>query len=221
MRSRNNVSIVVGVVLAVLGAGIAVAYLRGTSAEAGPATKDVVVATATVPQGTPVAAAKLQVRAVARNAVPPNAVTSLAALTGQVALVPLSPNMVVTPQRFGVEGVAAQGGVTLPKGLKAIGVELAFAPGGLRYVVPGDRIDVLASEKVGDDVRTTVLLTGIQVIATTPGAGTGAASAVTAGRGNLDFLLAVTQDQAVKIVNAQADQQSLYFTLAETRQGAK
>jgi pilus assembly protein CpaB len=220
MRSRNNVTIAVGVVLAVLGAGIAVAYLRGSSAEAGPPTRSVVVAAANVAAGTPAKTARLEVRAVPRSAVPADAVTSLAALAGQVALVPVSANQVVTPVMFGVRGVASTGGVALPQGKKAIGVELGFAPGVLRYVVPGDRIDVVASKKRGDTVTTAVLVSGVEVIATTPGAGTGASTDVQAGPGNLDFLLAVDQAQALKIVKAQADQQSLYFVLAETGKGA-
>jgi Flp pilus assembly protein CpaB len=153
------------------------------------------------------------------SAVPDNAVTSLAAVAGQVALTDVSANQVVTPRMFGVQGVAAAGGVVLPKGKKAIGVELGFAPGGLRYVVPGDRIDVYASRKTGDTATTRVLVTSVQVIATTPGAGNGAATSAQSGPGNLDFLLAVDEAQAQRIVNAQAGQESLYFTLA-ARKGA-
>ncbi|HEU0132666.1 MAG TPA: RcpC/CpaB family pilus assembly protein [Mycobacteriales bacterium] len=216
MKSRNNLVIAVGVVLALLGAGFAVAYLRGTEADA-RATASVVVATAAVPAGTPAANAKLVVKAVDVSAVPPNAVTNLAALTGQVSLVALAQNQVVTPAMFGVRGAAASGGVVLPPGKKGIGVELGFAPGALRYVVPTNRIDVYASRKTGDTVRTEVLLRDVQVIATTPGTGTGEATAVQSGPGTLDFLLAVDEAQALKIVNAQASQWSLYFTLAGAR----
>jgi pilus assembly protein CpaB len=220
MRTRNNMTIVVGVVLALLGAGVAVAAGRNTDdgGSAG-ATRQVVVATRDIAAGTPVAANLVAVRAVSRAAVPANAVTSVAQLTGQVALFPIAANLVVTPQMFGVQGVAAAGGVALPKGKRAIGVELGFAPGALRYIVPGDRIDVLASRKAGDASKTTVLLTGVQVVATTPGTGNGAPTAATAGAGNLDFLLAVDQDQAIVLANAVAKELSLYFTIA-ARKGA-
>jgi Flp pilus assembly protein CpaB len=220
MRSRNNITIVLGIVLALLGAGVAVAATRGSNdSGSGGATTSVVVATKPITAGSAVAADALAVRPVAKNAVPADAVRSLAALAGQVALYDVSANQVVTARMFGVQAVAAAGGVQLPKGKKAIGVELGFAPGGLRYVVPGDRIDVYGSQKAGDTVRTTLLLSDVQVIATTPGAGTGAPTAVQAGTGNLDFLLAVDEAQAVKLVNAQAAQQSLYFTLS-ARKGA-
>ena len=96
-----------------------------------------------------------------------------------------------------------------------------IAPGGLRYVVPGNRIDIYESAAISDKlVQTRVLLHNVLVIATTPGAGTGEATPVQAGPGNLDFLLAVDENQALKIVNAQATKHSLYFALASTGKGA-
>lgn len=220
MRSRNNLVIAVGIVLALLGAGTAVAYVKGSDPESAD-TRAVVVATRAVASGTPVGNAGLALKRLPSKAVPANAVTSTAALTGQVALTAVSENQVVTPTMFGVQGVAAAGGVVLPKGKKGIGVELGFAPGGLRYVVPGNKIDVYASQKAANGVaRTSVILEGVEVIATTPGTGTGAASAVTAGPGTLNFLLAVDEGEALKIVNAQAASLSMYFVLAETRKGA-
>lgn len=221
MRSRNNLIIAVGIVLALLGAGTAVAYVKGSDSSSTKDTRAVVVATKSVAAGATAANAGLAVKRLPTEAVPSNAVTSTAALTGQVALVAVSAGQVVTPSMFGVQGVATAGGVVLPKGKKGIGVQLGFAPGGLRYVVPGNKIDIIASQRGDGIARTQVLLSAVEVIATTPGAGTGAPTAVTAGAGNLDFLLAVSEAEALKIVNAQAAQQSLYFVLAETRKGAE
>jgi pilus assembly protein CpaB len=219
VKSRNNLMIVVGVVLAVLGAAFAVLYVRGDEAAA-VGTKPAIVVTKDVRAGTAAKDIAFEVRKVDARAVPADAVTSTATLTGQVALTGLSANQVVTQSMFGVAGAASSGGVVLPKGMKGIGVELSFAPGGLRYVVPGNKIDVLYSEKRGDTVTTKVLLKAVQVIATTPGAGTGESTEVQAGPGTLHFLLAVDDAQAVKVVNAQHSGHALYFTLAETSQGA-
>lgn len=210
--------IVVGVVLAVLGAAFAVLYVRGEEAAAVD-TKAVVVVTANVAAGAPAKSVPFAVRKVDAKAVPADALTSTAVLNGQVALHALSANQVVTKSMFGVSGAPSSGGVVLPKGKKGIGVELAFAPGGLRYVVPGDRIDIVRSIKRGDNVQTAVLLENLQVIATTPGAGTGEATTAQAGPGTLHFLLAVDQAEALKIVNAQHSQHALYFALASTGKG--
>jgi pilus assembly protein CpaB len=219
MKSRNNLMIVVGVVLAVLGAAFAVLYVRGDEATAAP-TRAVVVVTAPVRAGTPVAQVPFAVRKVDVNAVPADALTTTATLNGQVALHSLSAGQVVTKAMFGVRGAAASGGVVLPKGKKGVGVELSFAPGGLRYVVPGDRIDILYSVKQGESTTTRVLLRNLQVIATTPGAGTGEATPTQAGPGTLHFLLAVGEAEALKIVNASHAQYPMYFALAATGKGA-
>ena len=216
MKSRNNLMIVVGVVLAVLGAAFAVLYVRGDEAGASQ-TRAVVVVTKAVPAGTPSTNVPFAVRKVDVKAVPSDALTSTARLNGQVTLHALSPNQVVTPSMFGVQGAAATGGVVLPKGKKGVGVELTFAPGGLRYVVPGDRIDVYATPKGS---ATKVLLKNVFVIATTPGAGTGAATAAQAGPGTLHFLLAVDEAQALKLVQAQHAGNALYFALAATGKAA-
>lgn len=218
MKSRNNVMIVVGVVLAVIGAAFAVLYVRGDEAGAAQ-TRAVVVVTANVPAGTPAAAVPFAVKRVDVKAVPADALASTATLNGQVALHALSANQVVTQAMFGVQGAAASGGVVLPKGKKGIGVELAFAPGALRYVVPGDRIDVYASKPSAGGVSTSVLLRDVQVIATTPGAGTGASTPAQAGPGALHFLLAVDGQQAERLVNAQHSKHALYFTLVATGKG--
>ncbi|HVF06336.1 MAG TPA: Flp pilus assembly protein CpaB [Frankiaceae bacterium] len=220
MKSRNNLMIVVGVVLAVLGAAFAALYVRGNEAAAVD-TRAVVVVAKAVRAGTPAADAAFEVRRMPATGVPADALQSTATLNGQVALHAISANQVVTQSMFGVRGTAASGGVVLPKGMKGIGVELAFAPGGLRYVVPGDRIDVFASEKRGDAVTTQVLLRGVQVIATTPGAGTGEATPTQAGPGALHFLLAVDEAQAVKIVNARHAEHAMYFALAATGKGVQ
>lgn len=218
MKSRNNLMIVVGAVLAVLGVAFAMLYVRGDDAAATD-TRQVVVVTKAVAAGTPAAQVSFEKRRVDVKAVPSDALSDTVTLNGQVALHALSANTVVTKAMFGIQGTAASGGVVLPKGKKGIGVELGFAPGALRYVVPGDLIDVIASQKVGDKVTTRTLLRGVQVIATTPGAGTGESTPVTAGTGTLHFLLAVTDAQSLQLVNAQHAGHSLYFTLVETGKG--
>jgi len=211
MRKTNPI-IVAGVVLAVAGVAVLVALAsRGGDTTSGR-TVDVLVASAPVAAGTAASAAPLAVKSLPVSAVPEGALTSAAAVAGQVALHPLAKGEVVVSGTFGQTGVAVTGGVVLPKGMEGLAVELGFVPGGLRYVVPGNRITVWSSAKGS----TKVLLQDVLVIATTPGTGTGAPTAIAAGPGVLDFLLAVTRDQASKVIAAQATGATMYFTLAST-----
>ncbi|HUR51189.1 MAG TPA: SAF domain-containing protein [Mycobacteriales bacterium] len=215
MNRKLNPVVLAGAVLALAG----VAFLAVLAARGGGSSSDktlsVLVTTVPVAAGTPAAGASLAVKQVAASSVPPGALTDASAVSNQVALRALAKGEVVVPGTFGTQGVAASGGVVLPDGKEGLGVELGFAPGGLRYVVPGNRITVWSTLK-GESTR--MLLNDVQVIATTPGAGDGAATAVTAGPGNLDFLLALSRQEAARVITAQAGGATLYFTLAGTGQ---
>ena len=223
MAKKINPIIVVGALLAVVGTAVLVglATRGGDEAAAGDTVK-VVVAGAPIAAGTPAASAGLVVKDVAASSVPVGALTDPAAVNGQVALRALAQNEVVLPSSFGISGVAATGGVVLPPGKEGLGVELAFAPGGLRYVVPGNRITVWATPKAldGRDTAARPVLQNVQVIATTPGTGTGAATAVSAAPGTLQFLLALSRAEAAQLIGSQASGASLYFTLSSTKQGS-
>jgi Flp pilus assembly protein CpaB len=214
MTRKLNPVVLIGAVLAL--AGVAFLAVLATSGGGGSGKKlSVLVTSGPVAAGTPAASAGLQVKELPASAVPSGALTDPAAVTGQVALRALAQGEVVVPGTFGTRGVAATGGVVLPAGKEGLGVELGFAPGGLRYVVPGNRITVWSTPKVGP---AQVLLQNVQVIATTPGVGDGASTAVTPGPGTLDFLLAVNRDEAALVITAQAKGAALYFTLAGTAQ---
>src|SRR4051812_48104651 len=102
-------------------------------------------------------------------------------------------------------------------------MELGFAPGGLRYVVPGNKINVYVAPKgqANPDgaVHITpgkVIVKDLLVLRTTPGLGDGNGTAPVAGPGNLDFLLAVDDTQAKILIGAASspDVGALYFTLS-------
>lgn len=220
MNRKFNPVIVVGALLAVAGVAVLVGLAAKDDNPSANGTVRVVVATAAIAAGTPAGSAAIEVQDVAAGAVPNGSLIDPAAIAGQVALRPIAKGEVVAASAFGAQGVAAAGGVRLPAGKEGLGVELAFAPGGLRYVLPGNKITVWSTPKVkeGEVASPRAILQDILVIATTPGAGTGAATEVTAGPGALDFLLAVTRAEAASVIGAQASGASLYFTLASTDQ---
>jgi pilus assembly protein CpaB len=210
MNRKLNPVVIAGAVIALAGvAFLAVLAARGDGGS--DKTMSVLVTTVPVAAGTPAAGAGLAVKQVAVSAVPAGAFTDASAVAGQVATRALAKGEVIVPGTFGTQGVAAAGGVVLPPGKQGLAVELGFVPGGLRYVVPGNRINVWATPKGGSSH---VLLAGVHVIATTPGTGDGASAAVTPAPGNLDFLLAVTGSEASRVITAQAAGDILYFTLA-------
>lgn len=222
MKKMNSL-IVAGALTAVVGTGALVTLVQKDSPAQAASSAKALVATAAVAPGTPVAQAGLELRDVPASTVPPGSATDVSVLAGQVALRPLAVGDVVAPGTFGVQGVAAVGGVILPAGKEGIGVELAFVPGGLRYVVPGNKVTVWSIPKVieGKPVSAQMLLQNVQVIATTPGAGTGAATEVVAGPGTLQFLLALNRDESASLIAEQARGSAMYFTLSDSGLGTR
>ncbi|MCU1371974.1 MAG: hypothetical protein JWO77_3168, partial [Ilumatobacteraceae bacterium] len=131
---------------------------------------------------------------------------------------------IITGTSFGGPAAATAAGISLHAGKQAIGVELAFAPGGLRYAVPGNEINIYVVAKPKDNGdgtvqigQTRLLLSDVLVLRTTPGAGDGNGTVVTPGAGNLDFLLEVSQAQAQQIAAVAAGSSTvMYFTISKT-----
>src|SRR5690348_17074852 len=133
MTRKVNPVVMVGALLALAGVAV-LAVLAARGGATGSKKVRALVTTAAVAAGTPAASAALAVAELPSSAVPAGALTDLAAVTGQVARRSLVKGEVVVPGAFGQQGVAAAGGVVLPAGTEGLGVELGFAPGGLRYV---------------------------------------------------------------------------------------
>jgi pilus assembly protein CpaB len=222
MNRKFNPVIAVGAVLLLVGVVVlAVLAARGDSSS--PKTVKALVAQADVPAGTPAISANLKVQDVAARDVPAGSPSDPGVLAGKFATTRILKGQVITAASFGQVAAATSAGVALPKGKQALGVELGFAPGGLRYVVPGNKINVYVAPKAkaaGDGaVHVTpgqVIVRDLLVLRTTPGAGDGNGTAPVAGPGNLDFLLAVDETQARILVGAASnpDLGVLYFTLS-------
>jgi Flp pilus assembly protein CpaB len=224
MNRKFNPLLAVGAVLLIVGIAV-LGVLASRNGDGKSSTVKVLVATQNIAQGAPALATTLQIKDVKSSDVPAGAVTSLQQVTGQIALVPIVKDTVVTTSSFGQYGATTTTGVTLPKGKEALGIELSFAPGALRYVVPGNKVTIWVTpkQKPGSDgsipvVRSTPLLENVLVLRTTPGAGNGDGTAAVAGPGQLDFLLAVDRLEASKLIGAaaQPDVNLLYVTLSAT-----
>lgn len=226
MNRKFNPIIAVGAVLLLIGVAVlAVLAARGGDGGSGSSKVKALVATADIPANTPIGSASLKVEDVDKSSVPAGSPTSTAALGGTFSAAKILKGSVIGPGSFTTVTAATPTGVALPKGKEAIGIELGFAPGGLRYVVPGNHINVYVAPKSkanGDGTVSvtpgTLLVPNVLVLRTTPGAGDGNGTAVTPGAGNLDFLLAASQVEARILIGAasNADANVLYFTLAST-----
>ncbi|HVF54129.1 MAG TPA: Flp pilus assembly protein CpaB [Actinomycetota bacterium] len=144
---KLNVTIVIGLLTTILGAGLVFAYGKGIDdriAE-GKRMVDVLVATEALPAGVPVAdlADKVQLRKVPAAYVEDGALEDLDDVSSMVLGGPVAEGAQISRSGFSVPGELA---VLAPeKGMLALAVGVDLSPGVARYLEPGDTVDVFVT----------------------------------------------------------------------------
>jgi Flp pilus assembly protein CpaB len=119
----------------------------------------VVVAAETLDRGTTVQPSALRMARLPRQYAPPGAITDMSKAAGRVLLAGLLPGEVVTETRL-ARVRAGPVASLVPRGLRAFAVPTSLAPGA---VVPGDRVDVLATFGSGQP-HTEMVANGAEVL---------------------------------------------------------
>ncbi len=228
MNRKFNPIIAVGAVLLLAGV-VVLAVLAGRGGGSGSSKIKALVAKTDIAAGTAADKANLEVKEVPSSQVPAGSPLDATALVGKFATGKIPAGQIITATSFGGVAATTAAGISLHAGKQAIGVELGFAPGALRYALPGNKIDIYAAAKPDKDHQGTgkveagqslLLMSDILVLRTTPGAGDGNGVAATPGPGTLDFLLEVDGPQALKLAAtvANSGDVTLYFTISKTSQ---
>lgn len=231
---KLNVSIVVGVIVAVLGAGIVVAYGQSVDKRAagGKNAVSVLVANSDLDAGTPASevASKVHVEKMPSSFAVDGALSDASVLTSSVGR-----NAVLTGpvakggqlSRSSFAETAVAGHVRPAAGHVAISVETDLSPGVARYLAVGSVVDVFATyhdirdasgKLTGASNRTKLFATGVKVLAVSV-AQEPSGSAQTDSTGLQDkvvALLDMAPGAAEKLVNA-STLGDIY--LAETQSG--
>lgn len=135
--------------------------LEARAAGAGPPVP-VLVAAATVPRGSPIEPGAVRMARLPSEAVPPGALASAGHALGRTAVTDLLPGEVITATRLSSGGPVAS---LVPPGARAVAVTAALPAGA---VIPGDRVDVLATY-VSADPYTDAVANGAEVLRVHPG----------------------------------------------------
>jgi len=198
-RLRN---ILLAIVLAVLAAFLTALYVANyqNRVDAGQEKVKVLVAKTDIAPGTPTASLgnKLTQKEILRRNVVPAALFDLESMDGQATSQWIYSGEQVTARRFSATGQTGWRG-DLKGNLRAIqlsGNEHQLLAGTLKQ---GDRVDLVANLKVGDDNHVArVVLRDLEVLRAPSGAGVDDKIA-TGGEGGFDTILQVTDAQAQKL----------------------
>jgi pilus assembly protein CpaB len=175
---RRLVLLAVAAVIAAIGAGLVALYVSGSSAPAA-AVEDparVLTATGLISPGESAAQAqaegKIELTAVPKANVVPGALTSVAPVSGQVALFAIYPGEQILAARFGTTE-ASQQTLAVPNGKVAVSVELTDPGRVAGFVTPGSHVAVFVTFTASGDPTqpssfTRVLVPDVEVLAVGP-----------------------------------------------------
>jgi pilus assembly protein CpaB len=141
----------------------------GTQAETVtmPTTK-VVVAATDMTMGDEIEKSDVRIIEWPKNAVPQNVISDPNEVVGRSLLMPVIQNEPFLPMKLASKEGGSGLGVVIPPGLRAVSVRVNEVIGVAGYVVPGTRVDVLATVSPTQDQRdmtSKVILTDVQVLA--------------------------------------------------------
>lgn len=131
-------------------------------------TRPVVVAAADLELGAELRADDLRVVQWPESAMPAGAFASSEEIVGRGLVMPVIQNEPILPMKLAAKGAGAGLTVVIPEGKRAVSVRVNEVIGVAGYVLPGTRVDVLAtaspSEK-REDMTTKLVLSNVQVLA--------------------------------------------------------
>lgn len=222
---RQTMLAAAGLLAGLLGAALVLSYVRGVERKAATGAEGIrtFVATRDIAAGTPASeTAKLvEPATVPRRYAPPGAISDLRSVDGQFLAQRVGKGETLTAAHFAAFG-ATRGRLPIPKGKEAIAVGVPLDSGVAQYAMPGDHVSVYGTFKRGTNV-TTLIVGDVEVLATRANpsnaaervAGTPAAQA-----SQLVFVLAVTPEEAVRVVAAK-ESGSIWLTLVPQGQRSK
>lgn len=224
MRARKS-ALLLSLVVALVGTLLVASYAKHSDANAAMAEVKVpvLVAKARIPAGTDskvVAAGMTQLVQMPKSIVPADALTDLKTVSDLVSVSDVFPGQVLVRAGFGP--APDSGGLTIPKGMLAVSVQLGDPQRVAGFVLPGSEVAILDTHPVAGGsstggqgpVETRTLFPRVTVIAVGPTALQPPPNAAATDKGvpAAILTLAVTQTDAERLVQA-TQTGKLYFAL--------
>jgi pilus assembly protein CpaB len=131
-------------------------------------TSPVIVAASDLDLGTELKEENLRVVQWPANAMPQGAFGDASEIIGLGLIMPVIENEPILPMKLAAKGAGAGLPTVIPSGLRALSVRVNEVIGVAGYVLPGTRVDVLATASPNDnrgDTMSKVVLTNVQVLA--------------------------------------------------------
>lgn len=216
MHKRSNVLLIFGAAFFLIGAALVVSVVQTSHHKDKKSSNGVVlVARETIPAGTSgadaVSKGMIAAREVPASARANDALINANELSGRVIDQQIGSGEQITVSEL--RPITVRGGaINIPAGQQGVAIQLPFVSAGAGYIGPGDFVDIYGNVKGGDgsDAMTKLVLGGVKVLDVStevaPRVESGQNSERVSGS-NVTYLLALTADQAERVIFLAANQQ--------------
>lgn len=217
MAKRSNIIVTIGLALFVAGAAATFLIVRNDDKSAGTSSgASVLYADGAIPAGTTggdaVDQGLVKSRSVDVGSRPANALGDPSQLVGKTAVASVPKGAILTDDQFTVPQTRL-GTLTIPDGKTALALQLGWVQGVGGFVGSGDRIDVFGVVKDGPGSPSAkLIMQNTEVLNVNVSGQTATAAQPVSGDTKPIFLLAVTPQEAERLVYLTSFQQ-LYFSL--------
>jgi pilus assembly protein CpaB len=168
VRRRGPLLLMISLLLAALAAWVANNWLAArTAAKPAPTQEQVVVAAIDIPLGTKIEQRHLSLISMLPGQAPKGSFHSYADVLGKVASSSMISGEILLAPRLADSGGGSALASVVDKNMRAVTVRVDDVVGVAGFLLPGNRVDVIASEKdgLGTQVRTSTILSNVKVLA--------------------------------------------------------
>lgn len=161
----------------------------------------VIVAALEIPYGTKVTGRHLRVEHRPAESMPEGAIRSLEDVEGMVATVTVVRGEILIGARFAEHGAGSTLAALISPNMRAVTVRVDDVVGVAGFLLPGNRVDILATRKVNKSTKTETILKNIKVLAVDQTAATQANDPVIVRAVTMEM----TPSQSERLMKAKAE----------------
>jgi pilus assembly protein CpaB len=165
LRKRGLLLLTFSLVLGLGAAVLARGWIEQQTVQEKPDTATLVAAAIAIPFGTKVESRHLKVIEMPRDSVPPGSFTLVEDVVAKVTTQPIVAGEILMRARFVEQGDGSTLAALVDKNMRAVTVRVDDVIGVAGFLLPGNRVDVVAARKEGRRAVTDTILRNIEVLA--------------------------------------------------------
>ena len=164
---RGPILIVISLLLAVAAAWVANRWLiaQSASSDTGPSTAAVMTAAIDIPLGTKIEPRHVAAIQMLADTAPDGAFKDVAAIEGKIALTEMVKGEILLAARFADQGAGSTLAAVVGDNMRAVSVRVNDVVGVGGFLLPGNRVDVVAAYRDRQDTLSETVVQNVKVLA--------------------------------------------------------